>query len=332
MKNDVKIKEKNTFLKSPMQDKNISPLRYDKKEKECNSMNYVVADNTYPLQFISCGNLISQNNFVHLRRITEDFVFIFVKEGTLFITQGKQKYALSTNQTLLLIPGIEHFGHKPCEGYLSYYWVHFKITNSNYQIYTESELKKKIELWDANPSITHTLKNYIIPEVSKLISDTRVTLLFVQMLDFAKRDNFSITHRMHYSLSLLMIEFSEEAFGQSYKFKEELPVNLTEIIEWICANYEQDITVASLSEQFGYNPNYLSSLFKKFTGYSIIPYINHFRISVSKNLLVNRNLKIYTIAKMCGFQDEKHFMKIFKRYESITPSQYRISFYQKKIN
>ena len=54
--------------------------------------------------------------------------------------------------------------------------------------------------------------------------------------------------------------------------------------------------------------------------------------AVAKNLLTNRTLSIYRIADMCGFSDEKYFMKLFKRYEGITPTQYRKAFHQKKIN
>lgn len=53
---------------------------------------------------------------------------------------------------------------------------------------------------------------------------------------------------------------------------------------------------------------------------------------MAKNLLTNRTLSIYRIADMCGFSDEKYFMKLFKRYEGITPTQYRKAFHQKKIN
>ena len=42
--------------------------------------------------------------------------------------------------------------------------------------------------------------------------------------------------------------------------------------------------------------------------------------------------KVSTVARLCGFTDEKYFMKLFKRYEGMTPSQYRNTFHQKKMN
>src|SRR5690606_35991700 len=111
------------------------------------------------------------------------------------------------------------------------------------------------------------------------------------------------------------------------------PVNIINIIEWLRANYDQPLTVQRIAAQFHYNPTYLSALFKKHTGYSLSNYIHRTRISVSKNLLTGRNsLTISGIAQMCGFNDEKYFMKLFKKLEGLTPSQYREAFYQKKIN
>ena len=35
---------------------------------------------------------------------------------------------------------------------------------------------------------------------------------------------------------------------------------------------------------------------------------------------------------MCGFADEKYFMRLFKKIECVTPSQYRNMFNEKNIN
>ena len=104
------------------------------------------------------------------------------------------------------------------------------------------------------------------------------------------------------------------------------------IIEWIRIHYEQPLTVAGIAERFNYHPTYLTGLFKKYTGYPLMTYINRVRITISKNLLTDQAYKVSTVARLCGFPDEKYFMKLFKRYEGMTPSQYRNTFHQKKMN
>ena len=79
-------------------------------------------------------------------------------------------------------------------------------------------------------------------------------------------------------------------------------------------------------------PNYLSTLFKRVTGDTLLHYINRQKVSYSEELLLNTVLPIKQIALSSGFEDEKHFMKLFKQYKGVTPSQYRNSFCQVHLN
>ena len=175
-------------------------------------------------------------------------------------------------------------------------------------------------------------ENYLIPEHGRLSLEKRSYLLFAQLLDFAKRENYLVTWRCHYALSLLLLEVTHESFEISQFLDTQIPAYVLDIVEWIRTHYDQPLTVSSIAEHFGYHPTYLSAIFKKYTGAPILTYLNRTRISVAKNLLLNRQLSILQIACMCGFTDEKYFMKLFKRQEGITPTQYRKAFHQKKIN
>ncbi len=280
-----------------------------------------------PVLYESCGNLISEDHFLHMRRVCESFVLLAVQKGTLYITQGKKAYEISENQVFLLEAGVEHYGHKASEGYLSYYWMHFRFAE-DYQVVQEDSG----EFCNGVAENVPKEEQYVIPEAFHLDSSNRVTLLMVQLLDLARRDNFMVTKRTIYASSLVLLELTQEYIKQQNRIRQEFPAGLTQVMEWIQAHYGQTLTASSVAERFGYNTAYLSSLFKIYTGYPLISYVNRLRISVSKNLLTNRELKIYTIASMCGFSDEKHYMKLFKRYEGMTPSQYRKAFFQKKVN
>ena len=53
---------------------------------------------------------------------------------------------------------------------------------------------------------------------------------------------------------------------------------------------------------------------------------------ITKNTLVSSNISIKEVAWSSGFQDEKYFLKLFKKKEGMTPSEYRNAFFSKKLN
>lgn len=63
------------------------------------------------------------------------------------------------------------------------------------------------------------------------------------------------------------------------------------------------------------------------TGIHFIDYVNRLRIEKAKNLLYSTTLSIKEIGFQVGFSDEKYFMKVFKKLEGLSPSQYRHAFY-----
>lgn len=286
------------------------------------------------MSYVSSGNLVSDCNFVHPRRMIDTFVLILVQNGTLHITSGRSSYDVKPNEFIVLFPNQLHYGYKPSEGKLSYYWTHFYVTDPDYSIYNKGSLLRHEDFVNNNPvePALPSPDHYLLPEYGSLSLERRSTLLFVQLLDIAKRENYRASWKCHYSLSLLLTELTSEALSTNHLMGNNIPVQILDIIEWIRTHYDQSLTVNEIAEKFNYHPTYLTSLFKKHTGYPIITYINRTRIAVAKNLLISRTLSVYGIADMCGFTDEKHFMKLFKRYEGITPTQYRKAFHQKRVN
>lgn len=97
------------------------------------------------------------------------------------------------------------------------------------------------------------------------------------------------------------------------------------VIEYIKANYMRHISLDEIARHAYMSKTYLSSLFKKETGYSISEYINIIRVERSRALLIDSDLSIVEIAKVCGFEDQSYFTKVFRRIADTTPKKYRES-------
>jgi two-component system response regulator YesN len=90
-------------------------------------------------------------------------------------------------------------------------------------------------------------------------------------------------------------------------------------------NYDQPITINSLSDQVYLSPNYLRSIFKDKTGITIHDYLTRIRLDKSKELLADGSLKIQDIAQRVGYESTSYFISLFLKNQGVTPNEYRKS-------
>ncbi|GIP16093.1 AraC family transcriptional regulator [Paenibacillus montaniterrae] len=93
--------------------------------------------------------------------------------------------------------------------------------------------------------------------------------------------------------------------------------------EFIYLHLFEEISMQQLAAVSGLNPHYLSQLFKKETGLTLINYIQRERVEEAKKLLDHSNDTISAIGARLAFYDQAHFIKVFKKHAGITPKQYR---------
>lgn len=71
------------------------------------------------------------------------------------------------------------------------------------------------------------------------------------------------------------------------------------------------------------NAKYLSSFFKEQTGENLSDYINRVRLSKAKLLLKGSNMTVNEAALKTGYNNCNTFIRVFKKYEGITPGKYK---------
>lgn len=93
--------------------------------------------------------------------------------------------------------------------------------------------------------------------------------------------------------------------------------------EYLEAKYAANVTLEEVAEYVQRNPNYLSYLFNRIEGMPFTEYLNRLRIGKAKMLLRTTSLMSYEIADRVGFQNYRYFTQVFKKYEGMSPMQYR---------
>lgn len=96
-----------------------------------------------------------------------------------------------------------------------------------------------------------------------------------------------------------------------------------EMRDYIEANYsDATLNVNALSEHFDRPAPFVSRYFKEMNGTNLTQYIHKVRLEHVKEKLL-QDEKLETIAITCGFGSLRSFLRIFKQYEGVTPTQYR---------
>lgn len=77
-----------------------------------------------------------------------------------------------------------------------------------------------------------------------------------------------------------------------------------------------------LALELNYTPNYLSSVFKKYTGQSFQSYLTYKRLQKALSLFHAGYSQIKQISFLCGYSDPLYFSKVFKKHTSYSPTEY----------
>ncbi|MEC6747984.1 AraC family transcriptional regulator [Marinilactibacillus sp. XAAS-LB27] len=143
-----------------------------------------------------------------------------------------------------------------------------------------------------------------------LIEDYYQTVLFHHnLVDIEEK----LVTQMVVPMSKKILERTTEQFKQvSHRIKEK-----------IHEAYDEDISLDTISEELNYNPNYLSSIFKKETGITFSDYLIDYRLTKAKDWLSETELTVKEIAEKLKYGNSQNFIRSFKKREQLTPGQYR---------
>lgn len=100
------------------------------------------------------------------------------------------------------------------------------------------------------------------------------------------------------------------------------PIGL--VLEYIRKNLTEDISLRQLSEKACMSTTSFYRFFKREMGMSPIEFVLNEKIRHAKQLLKNREIQVNEVCYLSGFEDSNYFIRIFKKYEGITPKQYQL--------
>lgn len=222
-------------------------------------------------------------------------------------------------------------------------FYHAETADASSDISNLLQLKKKLanSLIANNYDTAQTLMNEIIDQYfphdihhfayNQCQSHALISMLLDKLRDIGMEDS----RREYYSSRLLnartIIELKKEistVFDELFAHQNESNSDdswVKSVQQYIQANSSNpELSVSYIADHFSVSAAHLGTRFRKLTGNGVLDYIHIMRLAKCKELLA-QGLTIRDCADMTGYTDIKTLQRAFKRYEGITPGQYKES-------
>lgn len=169
--------------------------------------------------------------------------------------------------------------------------------------------------------------------VSSIISfDTIYEIPTMELISRKVRDlsfeHLSANSRKEESMQLILkllflkIEEQLKANEQSTPYSPYYH-DLLSLRSYIYNSIDKKHTTLELASRLDLSPSYFHAIYKKTFGISCIQDVILSKIEFAKYHLTQTNYQIKEIATLCGYENDVHFMRQFKKITGYTPKEYR---------
>lgn len=169
-------------------------------------------------------------------------------------------------------------------------------------------------IYDVFEKLMQKLMHYLLEAYGSVIDRTEFEKIesFYQYADYKSYQVYLRDYLLELNEKICCFHEKNKSVGQ-----------MKEAIDYINKNYQKDLDMAMVSNHISMNYSCFSQIFKEYTGTKFVNYIKEIRINKAKELLSSTQKKVAEIGYAVGYENEKHFMKVFKSVTGISPTEYR---------
>ena len=140
------------------------------------------------------------------------------------------------------------------------------------------------------------------------------------------QETFSEARRTRKRSSVLAVPPFQEGEATEYESgppDERYDTRVQSVIDYMTANLQRRLSLRELADAAYLSPSRFSHLFKKQTGFSPGEYLIKLRMDKAHDLLLTPRLSIKEVMALVGYDTRSNFVRHFRRYFDVAPSEYR---------
>lgn len=263
--------------------------------------------------FTDFHNLKMEGNYEYPEHIHNNYEVIIVEKGPYYCSLNGDDVEVDNKSFLLIKPGDKHQDHLYNDQ--SHFVLHFNLQVSDGLKLSNLEL----------------ITSGIEPKEQVLsIGDGWYPLDFFYSMKNNYKENDPYV--LYVQDSLMDIFFwnmvrsiPDKYLSQSFKRSFKVRSFSNNLLHVFSDNYNKNLTVGMIANLLNMSKRSLSYYCEDYFNDSPARLFSKYRIEKASELLEKTDLSVKEVSSTIGFDNQFHFTRIFKRFNDISPSEYRES-------
>lgn len=121
----------------------------------------------------------------------------------------------------------------------------------------------------------------------------------------------------------LIADIVLERFSRARPVLTDPPALSDRVLHWLQRHYAEKATLNKAARAVGASPSSIVQHLRRETRKSFHRHLVEIRVAQAKKLLACTQMEVSYIADLCGFSDQSHFTRTFKKHINLTPGEFR---------
>ena len=254
------------------------------------------------MKIVNCGYDYRHDETFRINRPsgTGDCILLILRSPGFFVFEGKTHRSRGNAVVLFKKDTPQIYGADGAEFIND--WVHFEAEEGDMGRYEALGLP-----------FDRVLEFENVNEFSKLIKN-----IFFEK--YSQNKNNTESAKLYFELIMLKISDLLDKNDMTYSALSE---KLSELRNAIYSNPQRDWSVEKIAKELSVSLSYLQHRYKQLFGNSIKKDVTLSRTEYAKYLLYSTDYTVSAVSSLCGYENDVHFMRIFKKETGYTPTKYR---------